>query len=59
MPSAAVEPAASIPRIASKTGAKIIEINPEEEMPSDIHISGCAEEILPILLEKINRLSIQ
>ncbi|KUK64815.1 MAG: NAD-dependent deacetylase 2 [Desulfotomaculum sp. 46_80] len=57
--SAAVEPAASIPRIASKTGAKIIEINPEEEMSSDIHLSGCAEEILPILLEKINRLSLQ
>jgi len=57
--SAAVEPAASIPRIASKAGAKIIEINPEEETPSDIHISGCAEEVLPILLEKINHLSIQ
>jgi len=57
--SAVVEPAASIPRIASKAGAKIIEINPEKEMPSDIHLSGFAEEVLPILIEKINRLSIQ
>lgn len=55
--SAIVEPAASIPFIARRAGAKIIEINPERAMSSDIYLQGPAEEILPMLVDEVISLS--
>jgi len=55
--SAVVEPAASIPSIARRARAKIIEINPERALSSDIYLQGPAEEILPMLVDEVISLS--
>lgn len=59
--SAIVEPAASIPRIAKRTGSKVIEINPERtpltENTSDYLLRGKAGEILPKIVSKVERRS--
>jgi NAD-dependent deacetylase len=51
--SAVVQPAASIPYIARRTGAKVIEVNPERALDSDIFLPGPAEEIMPMLIEEV------
>lgn len=56
--SAVVEPAASLPRAAARTGAKIIEINPESTpltSLADVFLPGKAGEILPLLDERLRR----
>ncbi len=55
--SAVVEPAASIPYIARRAGAKIIEVNPERALSADIFLRGPAEEIMPMLVEEVARIS--
>jgi len=57
--SGTVYPAASFPAEAYKNGAYIIEINPERTPLSDIagtQISGATGDILPVLVEKINKM---
>lgn len=54
--SAVVEPAASIPYLARRAGAVIIEVNPERALFSDIFLSGPAEEILPSLVAEVDAL---
>lgn len=54
--SAQVQPAASIPFMARRAGAKIIEVNPEHCLPSDLYLEGPAEEVLPQLVEEVVRL---
>lgn len=52
--SAIVEPAASLPFIAKRHGAPVIEINPESSpltSEADYFLQGSAEEVLPRLLE--------
>jgi NAD-dependent deacetylase len=52
--SALVYPAAELPLIAGQSGAKVIEINPEETpltLLSDVSIRGKAAEILPQIFE--------
>lgn len=47
-----VQPAASLPIIASAAGAKVIEINPQQtplSSDADVHIAGSASEVLPEL----------
>lgn len=51
--SAVVEPAASIPYLARRAGAAIIEVNPERALFSDIFLPGPAEEILPSLAAEV------
>ncbi len=57
--SATVQPAASIPLIAKKNGAKIIDINPQRtiitETVSDIFINGMAGTVMADLLKAIAR----
>ncbi len=54
-----VMPASHVPRKASENGAFIIEINPEKSTFTDsitsLWLQGKAGEILPLLLEEINR----
>ncbi|MFY9191139.1 MAG: NAD-dependent deacylase [Lawsonella sp.] len=52
--SAVVQPAATLPRIAQQSGAKVIEINPKRTPESslcDVSLRMSATEALPILLE--------
>lgn len=54
-----VQPAASLPRIARRSGATLIEINPNSTALSeacDITIRGEAGSALPTLLEEVHRL---
>lgn len=57
--SGVVQPAASIPLIARRAGALIVEINPEEtpltEAVSDVFLAGKSGEVLPRLLEAVRR----
>jgi NAD-dependent deacetylase len=56
--SAVVEPAASLPRVAARAGAKIIEINvePTPLTPlADVFLPGRAGEILPLLDARLVR----
>lgn len=55
--SAVVEPAASIPYLARRAGARIIEVNPERALSSDIFLRGPAEEIMPLLVDEVIRIS--
>ena len=52
-----VQPAASLPLIAKRAGAFIVEINPEEtpltEYASDVFLQGKSGEVLPALYEVI------
>ncbi len=51
--SALVQPAASLPLAAKRCGARLVEINPDRTPitpQADIHLSGPAGEILPLLL---------
>ena len=57
--SGTVQPAASLPLITSRSGGKVIEINPQESgvtSLADIFLQGKSGEILPALLEEIVRL---
>ncbi|MGI6319216.1 MAG: NAD-dependent deacylase [Firmicutes bacterium] len=53
-----VQPAAGLPFLAKKNGARIIEVNPERSYltssVTDIFLQGKAEEILPIIDEWLN-----
>jgi NAD-dependent deacetylase len=55
-----VMPASMLPPTAKKSGAKIIEINPEvsyfSHQLSDIHLMGKAGEVLPLLNQALNSL---
>lgn len=51
--SAEVEPAAELPRLARRTGARIWEINPEPVLDADGTIAGNAEEILPAVAQRV------
>lgn len=55
--SAVVQPAASIPYLARHTGARIIEVNPEKALSADIFLRGPAEEIMPLLVDEVIRIS--
>lgn len=55
--SAVVEPAASIPYLARRAGARIIEVNPERALAADIFLRGPAEEIMPLLVDEVIRIS--
>ncbi len=55
--SAVVEPAASIPYLARRAGARIIEVNPERALAADIFLQGPAEEIMPLLVDEVIRIS--
>ncbi len=53
--SAVVQPAASLPLLAKHSGARLIEVNPEETpitSQADISLSGPAAEIVPLLIEE-------
>jgi NAD-dependent deacetylase len=58
--SGVVQPAASIPVIAKRCGALIVEINPDEtpltELVSDVFLRGRAGEVLPRLCEAVERI---
>lgn len=58
--SAIVQPAASIPLIARKAGARVIEVNPEQtpftELISDYLLAGKAGEILPRVVAEVRRI---
>ncbi len=58
--SAQVTPACDIPRIAKKTGAAVIEINPEETRltgtVTDVHIPGAASVVVRKLLDSLDGL---
>ncbi|MDI9642798.1 MAG: NAD-dependent deacylase [Archaeoglobaceae archaeon] len=59
--SAVVYPAAELPRVAKRRGAKVIEVNFEEtplthEMISDYLIEGKVGEILPKIVEEVKKL---
>lgn len=57
--SAQVYPAADMPFLAKRSGAKVIEINPEETpltgSVSDYFIEGSAGEVMPLLIEEIEK----
>jgi len=53
--SAVVEPAASIPYLARRAGATIIEVNPERALSADLFLRGPAEEIMPLLVDEVIR----
>jgi len=55
--SAAVAPAADIPFFASRIGATVIEINPVRALYMSIALEGKAEEIMPLLVEEVIRIS--
>jgi NAD-dependent deacetylase len=59
--SGVVQPAASIPLMARRAGALVVEINPEEtpltELCSDIFLAGGAGEVLPRLYEAVRKAS--
>ena len=50
---AEVEPAASLPRLAEREGARVWEINPHPTLPTDRRIPRPAEQILPVLVERL------
>jgi len=50
---AEVEPAASLPRLAEREGARIWEINPDPTLPTDRRIPRPAEHVLPALVERL------
>ncbi len=58
--SAIVQPAASLPLIAKKAGARVIEVNPEPtpftEFVSDVLVAGKAGEILPRMVAEVRRI---
>ena len=55
--SAVVAPAGDIPVMAKESGAKVVEINPEDtlltECVTDLMIKGPAAQLLPSVVEKI------
>ena len=55
-----VEPAASLPFLAKRNGAFIIEVNPEPTVlthsVTDLFLEGKAEEILPLLVDDLSQL---
>jgi NAD-dependent deacetylase len=58
--SALVQPAASLPVVAKRSGAKIVEINPTSTpltAQADIYISGPSGVILPQIVEQLHKLS--
>jgi NAD-dependent deacetylase len=59
--SAVVYPAASMPEVAKRSGAKIIEVNPERTgftgWISDYLIRGKAGEMIPHLVDRVKALS--
>ncbi len=50
---AEVEPAASLPRLAEREGARVWEINPDPTLPTDRRIPRPAEHVLPALVERL------
>jgi NAD-dependent deacetylase len=58
--SAVVQPAASIPVIARQAGALVVEVNPERtpltDRVADVFLEGRSGEVLPALLEAVQRL---
>lgn len=50
---AEVEPAASLPRLAHRGGARIWEINPQPTLPTELRIQRPAQLALPELVERI------
>jgi NAD-dependent deacetylase len=58
--SAIVQPAASLPLIARKAGARVIEVNPEPtpftELVSDYFLGGKAGEILQRVVAEVRRI---
>ncbi len=59
--SALVAPASEIPVLAKQSGAKVVEINPEEtvltETVSDLLVKGSAAEILPRVVSRLKELT--
>ena len=59
--SAVVQPAASIPVIARRSGALVVEVNPERtpltDQVADVFLEGPSGEVLPALVEAIGRLT--
>jgi NAD-dependent deacetylase len=57
--SAVVQPAASIPIIASQAGALVVEVNPEPtpltDVVTDVFLEGPSGEVLPRVLEAVER----
>lgn len=54
-----VSPASELPRIAKQSGAKIIEVNPDESMITriaDIKLEGGSGQMLPEVIEALNEL---
>ena len=52
-----VSPASELPRIAKQSGAKIIEVNPDNSMITplaDIKLDGASGEMLPEVIEALN-----
>ncbi len=52
-----VSPASELPRIAKQSGAKIIEVNPDNSMITrlaDIKLDGASGEMLPKVIEALN-----
>jgi len=57
--SALVQPAASLPFIAKRSGGKVVEINPDSTPLTeqvDLYISGPSGEILPRIFEELNKI---
>ena len=52
---AEVEPAASLPRLAREEGARIWEINPEPNLPTDRRIAQPAEDALPEIVARVRK----
>lgn len=61
--SAVIQPAASLPAIAKRAGATVIEINPEPTpitgIVSDYLIEGKAGEVLPRIVEAVEKIGIR
>jgi len=56
--SALVQPAASLPLMAKRSGAKVIEINPDRTLITDymdVSIRSKAGEVLPLIWEKLTK----
>ena len=50
---AEVEPAASLPWLAERAGARVWEINPEPTLPTARHLARPAEHALPALVQRL------
>ncbi len=53
-----VQPAASLPWLAARNGAKVVEVNPqpsEVSQTADILLRGPSGEVLPRLVEEVKR----